>query len=102
MKLFNRKTKHQQEMTRIIELLHTELESVYAMLRESKKSNVPVVNHPNLQLDRHTKPWAMFEDKRLIELKTKGFHNNAIAKDLRRTNGSVEQRLMRLRKEGKL
>lgn len=102
MKLFNRKTKHQQEMTQIIELLHKELESVYAMLRESEKSNVPVVNQPNLQLDRHTKPWAMFEDKRLIELKNKGFHNNAIAKDLRRTNGSVEQRLMRLRKDGKL
>ena len=102
MKLFNRKTKHQQEMIQIIELLHKELESVYAMLRESEKSNVPVVNHPNLQLDRHTKPWAMFEDKRLIELKNKGFHNNAIAKNLRRTNGSVEQRLMRLRKEGKL
>ena len=102
MKLFRKKTKQDQEMTRIIELLHTELESVYAMLRESGKSIVPVVNHPNLQLDRHTKPWAMFEDKRLIELKNKGFHNNAIAKDLKRTTGSVEQRLIRLRKEGKL
>ena len=101
MKLFKNKT-HLQEMTRIIELLHTELESVYAMLRELEKSNVPVVNYPNLQLDRHTKPWAMFEDKRLVELKTKGFHNTAIAKDLKRTTGSVEQRLIRLRKEGKL
>jgi hypothetical protein len=35
MKLFNRKTKHQQEMIQIIELIHKELESVYAMLRES-------------------------------------------------------------------
>lgn len=102
MKLFRKKTKHDQEITRIIELLHTELESVYAMLRESKKSSVPVVNHPNLQLDRHKEPWAKFEDLRLVELKTKGFHNNAIAKDLKRTTGSVEQRLIRMRKEGKL
>lgn len=89
-------------MNRIIKLLHTELESVYAMLRESEKSNVPVVNHPNLQLDRHTKPWAMFEDKRLIELKKKGMNNTAIARDLKRTTGSVEQRLIGLRKAGKL
>jgi hypothetical protein len=38
MKLFNRKTKYQQEMTQIIELLHAELESVYAMLRKLEKS----------------------------------------------------------------
>lgn len=102
MKLFNRKTKHQQEMVQIIELLHKELESVYAMLRESEKSNVSVVNYPNLQLNRHTKPWAMFEDKRLVELKQKGMNNTDIAKDLKRTTGSVEQRLIRMRKEGKL
>jgi hypothetical protein len=101
MKLF-RKNTQQEEMNRIIKLLHTELESVYAMLRESEKSNVPVVNHPNLQLDRHTKPWAMFEDKRLIELKKKGMNNTAIARDLKRTTGSVEQRLIGLRKAGKL
>jgi len=101
MKLFRNKTQL-QEMTRIIELLHTELESVYAMLRESEKSNVPVVNYSNLQLDRHTKPWAMFEDKRLVELKKKGMNNTAIAKDLKRTTGSVEQRLIGLRKAGKL
>ena len=101
MKLFRNKTQL-EEMNRIIKLLHTELESVYAMLRESGKSNVPVVNHPKLQLDRHTKPWAMFEDKRLVELKKKGMNNTAIAKDLKRTTGSVEQRLIRLRKEGKL
>ena len=102
MKLFRKKTKHDQEMTRIIELLHTELESVYAMLRESGKSTVPVVNQPNLQLNRHTKPWAIFEDKRLVELKQKGMNNTDIAKDLKRTTGSVEQRLIRMRKEGKL
>ena len=101
MKLFRNKTQL-KEMTWVIELLHTELESVYAMLRESEKSNVPVVNHPNLQLDRHTKPWAMFEDKRLVELKKNGINNTAIAKELKRTTGSVEQRLIRLRKEGKL
>ena len=54
MKLFRKKTKHDQEMTRIIELLHTELESVYAMLRESEKSIVSVVNHPNLQDELET------------------------------------------------
>ena len=102
MKLFNRKTKHQKEINQIIELLHTELESVYAILRESERSNVPAVNQPNLQLDRHTKPWEISEDKKLVELKKKGFHNNAIAKYLGRTTGSVEQRLIRLRKEGKL
>ena len=102
MKLFRKKLKHDQEMTRIIELLHTELESVYAMLRESGKSTVPVVNQPNLQLNRHTKRWAMFEDKRLVELKQKGMNNTDIAKDLKRTTGSVEQRLIRMRKGGKL
>jgi hypothetical protein len=38
----------------------------------------------------------------LVELKKKGMNNTAIAKDLKRTTGSVEQRLIRLRKEGKL
>lgn len=102
MKLFKRKLKlTEQQIIQILNLLkklhgdapvrHVATEEYYA----------PVVNRPNVKLDRHTKPWSVNEDTTLMQLKGHQYHNSEIAKKLGRTTGSIEQRLMRLRKEGK-